>query len=50
MKWILALVITIFLVPRIQPWVNEYIKSDFINSVGLGVFVFIVSLFFNFNR
>ena len=46
MKWILALVITIFLVPRIQPWVNEYINSDFINSVGLGVFVFIVSLFF----
>ena len=41
MKWVLSVVITIILVPKLQPWVNEYIKSDFINSVGLGAFVFI---------
>ncbi len=45
MKWVLSVVITIIFVPKLQPWVNEYIKSDFINSVGLGVFVFICTLF-----
>ena len=45
MKWVLSVVITIILVPKLQPWVNEYIKSDFINSVGLGAFVFICTLF-----
>ena len=45
LKWILSLVITIILVPKLQPWVSEYIESPFINNVGLGVFVFIVSLF-----
>jgi len=46
MKWILSLVITIILVPKIQPWVSEYIESEFINNVGLGAFIFIFSLFF----
>ena len=45
MKWVLSVVITIILVPKLQPWVNEYIKSDFINSIGLGAFVFICTLF-----
>ena len=45
MKWVLSLIITIVLVPKFQPWVSEYIESEFINSVGIGVFVFFVSLF-----
>ena len=45
MKWVLSTIITILLVPKFQPWVSEYIKSDFINSVGLGVIIFIISLF-----
>ena len=45
-KWLLALVITIILVPKLQPWVGEYIESPFINNIGLGIFIFIVSLFF----
>ena len=45
MKWVLSVVITIIFVPKLQPWVNEYIKSDFINSIGLGAFVFICTLF-----
>ena len=44
-KWLLALVITIVLVPKLTPWVQDYIESDFIVDVGLGVFTFIVSLF-----
>ena len=45
LKWVLSLIFTIILVPKFRPWVSDYIESDFINSVGLGVFVFIVSLF-----
>ena len=45
MKWVLAVIITIILAPRLQPWINNYIKSDFINSVGLNIFIFIISLF-----
>tara|TARA_B100001093_G_scaffold291707_1_gene278470 strand:- start:12982 stop:13530 length:549 start_codon:yes stop_codon:yes gene_type:complete len=45
MKWVLALIITIILVPKFQPWVSEYINSGFINNVGLGAVIFILSLF-----
>jgi len=45
MKWILSLVITIILVPKFQPLVSEYIRSEFINSVGLGIAIFIFTLF-----
>ena len=34
-KWILALVITIFLVPKLNPWVQDYIESKFIADIGL---------------
>ena len=45
MKWVLSTVITIILVPKIQPLVNNYIQSDFINNVGLGAAIFIITLF-----
>ena len=45
LKWIISLIITIILVPKLQPWVSEYIESDFINSIGLGIIIFIISLF-----
>ena len=45
MKWVLSLIITIVLVPKLQPWVSEYIESEFINNVGLGVVIFITALF-----
>ncbi|MFL2889468.1 MAG: CvpA family protein [Pelagibacteraceae bacterium] len=45
LKWILALIITIICVPKFQPWLAEYVKSDFLNSIGLGLFIFIFSLF-----
>ena len=44
-KWILSTVVTIILVPKFQPLVGEYIESEFINSVGLGVAIFIFTLF-----
>tara|TARA_X000000950_G_C13843930_1_gene631465 strand:- start:464 stop:1012 length:549 start_codon:yes stop_codon:yes gene_type:complete len=45
MKWVLSLVITIILVPKFQPLVSEYIQSEFINNVGLGIGIFIFTLF-----
>ena len=44
-KWLLALIITIILVPKLNPWVQDFIESKFIADVGLGVFIYIVSLF-----
>jgi len=45
MKWVFSVVITIILVPKFKPWVSEYIESDFINNFGLGMFIFVISLF-----
>ena len=45
MKWVLSTVITIILVPKLQPVVSEYIQSEFINNLGLGIAIFIISLF-----
>ncbi len=45
MKWVLSTVITIILVPKLRPWVSEYIESEFINNVGIGIVVFIFTLF-----
>ena len=45
MKWILSTIITIILVPKFQPIVSDYIESEFINNIGLGVAIFIFTLF-----
>ena len=45
MKWVISLIVTIILVPKFQPIVSDYIKSDFVNNVGLGVVIFIITLF-----
>ena len=44
-KWILSTIVTIILVPKLQPIVSDYIQSEFINNVGLGVTIFIFTLF-----
>ena len=44
-KWILSTIVTIILVPKLQPIVSEYIVSEFINNVGLGITIFIFTLF-----
>ena len=45
MKWILSTIVTIILVPKFQPKVSEFIDSEFVNSVGLGVSIFIFTVF-----
>ena len=48
-KWLLALVITIVLVPKFNPWVQDYVESKFLTDIGLGIFIYIVSLFIIIN-
>jgi len=45
MKWVISAVITIILVPKFQPIVSDYIQSEFINNFGLGIAIFIFTLF-----
>ena len=48
-KWLISLMITIVSVPKLTPLVQNYIESDFIADVGLGIFIFIISLFIIIN-
>jgi len=48
-KWLIALVITIYLVPKLNPWVQDYIEISYYSDIGLGIFIFIVSLFLIIN-
>lgn len=45
MKWVLSTVVTIVLVPKLQPTVSDYIESEFVSNVGLGAVIFIFTLF-----
>ena len=45
MKWVLSTIITIILVPKFRPIISDYIDSKFINNVGLGIAIFILTLF-----
>ena len=45
MKWIISTIVTIILVPKFQPIISDYIESEFINNIGLGVAIFIFTLF-----
>ena len=45
MKWVLSTIITIILVPKLQQVVSDYIESEFVNNVGLGILIFVITLF-----
>ncbi len=45
MKWVIAIISTIIFTPKLQPWVSEYIESEFINNFGIGITIFILTLF-----
>ena len=45
MKWIVSTVVTIILVPKLQPTISDYIQSEFIKNIGLGIAIFIFTLF-----
>ena len=45
LKWLVSIVATIILVPKFQPYISDHIESDFIHNVGIGVLVFVITLF-----
>jgi membrane protein required for colicin V production len=45
LKWAVSIIATIIFVPKLQPLVGNYIESNFIHEIGIGVFVFIITLF-----
>ena len=45
LKWILALILTIILVPKLEPYVSDYINNQYVTGLGLGIFIYILSLF-----
>jgi len=44
-KWLLALIITIILVPKLRPWAKNYIDSEYLLDIGLGIVIFICTIF-----
>ena len=44
-KWILAVIITIIIVPKLKPWANNYIESDYVIDIGLGIIIFLLAIF-----
>ena len=48
-KWLISLLITIYSVPRLNPWVQNYIEINYYSDIGFGIFIFIVSLFLIIN-
>ena len=44
-KWILAIIITIITVPKLKPWTNNYIKSEYAVDIGLGIIIFLLAIF-----
>ena len=45
LKWVLALVITIILVPKLGPYVSDYVDNQYVKGVGLGIAIYILTLF-----
>ena len=43
-KVVLALIMTIILVPKVEPYISDYIDNQYIIGIGFGVFVYILSL------
>ena len=44
-KWLLAYVITLFLFPRIKPYLKDIIDNEYVLDIGLGITIFIVVIF-----
>ena len=44
-KWLLAYVLTLFLFPKIKPYVDDIIDNEYVLDVVLGVFIFVIVIF-----
>jgi membrane protein required for colicin V production len=44
-KWLLAYVITLIIFPRVKPYFEGIIDSEYVLDVGLGVTIFVIVIF-----
>ena len=44
-KWLLAYVITLIIFPRVKPYFENIIDSEYVLDVGLGVTIFVIVIF-----
>ena len=44
-KWILAYIVTIFLFPKIKPYLKDIIDSEYVLDITLSIFLFIIVIF-----
>ena len=44
-KWLLAYIITLFLFPKLKPYVKNLIDNEYVLDVGLGISIFVVVIF-----
>ena len=42
LKWVLALILTIILVPKFEPYISDdYVNNQYVTGIGLGIFIYI---------
>ena len=44
-KWLFAYVLTLFLFPKVKPYVKDIIDNDYVLNISLGIVIFIVVIF-----
>ena len=44
-KWLLAYVVTLVLFPRIKPYFDDIIDSEYVLDIGLGIAIFVLVIF-----
>tara|TARA_Y100001970_G_scaffold54530_1_gene69166 strand:+ start:14975 stop:15517 length:543 start_codon:yes stop_codon:yes gene_type:complete len=44
-KWLLAYVLTLFLFPKVKPYVKDIIDNDYILDISLGIGLFVIIIF-----
>ena len=45
-KWLLAYIITLIIFPKVKPYLEDFIDSEYVLDLGLGITIFIVVIFF----
>ena len=44
-KWLLAYVITLIIFPRVKPYLADFIDSEYVLDIGLGIAIFVIVIF-----
>ncbi len=44
-KWLLAYIITLIIFPKVKPYVEDFIDSEYVLNIGLGITIFIIVIF-----